>query len=271
MNTFGIIIVLVVLAYIIIMSLLRGHPQHKPQSKPKHVNTRYEKDIEIFNNNIDWLEKEWNILEKEKLSGSNRKFIYWFFSDPSPHMIDELENRGIILKDDKPKMGHIDDILGLYLPVRDTDKETLKGFGKSYSGLNRTKGKYLAYQLLNGSEYSKEREERAATVMQREFYKFFTHKVPNGLSYNNARNEIKEIKKSLSEEQINSWSTYESTFDEITDPDTRNDYSIKKVSLSLYRKSIDSLRKQGISWDQIEDDLDIVIDEIIKLKPDIEK
>lgn len=110
--------------------------------------------------------------------------------------------------------------------------------------------------------------------MQKEFYRFFNLKVPEGLTHNDALRFISGHEARLGdhgEEQMEEWEAYENIYDEITDPDFREDYEIKKISLSVYRAAIEELRKEGKKLPELADDVDVVVEKITEMKPELRK
>jgi len=94
------------------------------------------------------------------------------------------------------------------------------------------------------------------------------------LTYEQASLFIDDYSAKLSEEdetKLDEWEAYENIYDEINDPDFREDYELKKISLSLYRTAIDQLKKEGKSLTELNDNIDMVVDKIIELKQDIQK
>jgi len=104
-----------------------------------------------------------------------------------------------------------------------------------------------------------------ATLMQKEFYRYFNLKIPKNLSYEDAAKFIAEQPSEMTDE----WDAFETLYEEVTDEDIRKDYEIKKISLSLYRSVIDALKKEGETLTEIDEG--DVIDKAIELMPDLEK
>ena len=140
--------------------------------------------------------------------------------------------------------------------------------------MNQSKARYEVSNLLNDPENQERWRNRPASAMQKEFYKFFGLKVPQGLTYETASNDISEYRKNLGEEdeaKMDEWDAYEDIYDEINDPDFREDYDLKKISISLYRLAIDQLKKEGKTLTELSDDPDMVVDKLLEIKPEIQK
>jgi hypothetical protein len=92
--------------------------------------------------------------------------------------------------------------------------------------------------------------------------------VPTNLTLKQANALESEID---DDDKYEEWDSYEMLYDELDDPDYRDDYGIKKVSFTLFMNAMSSLRAEGKTLQEIESDPDILIDKIKELKPDIVK
>jgi len=132
---------------------------------------------------------------------------------------------------------------------------------------------------LTGPKTTKEQydgflKNKPASQWQKEFFKFFGIKTPKGLTSGQAEQMIKErlqIFKTEDKEKLNEWDAYEELYHEFEDADFRETYEIKKVSLSLLRDAITQLNNDGETIRALVDDIDKVVDKIIKIKPEIER
>jgi len=113
---------------------------------------------------------------------------------------------------------------------------------------------------------------KPANQIQKEFYKYFSYKTPKCLTTGEADEFIKKnIKKLKSDdsEKLQNWDNYEEILDEFNDSDFRETYEIKKPSISLLRDAIARLIENGETMQSLSDDIEIIVDKVILLKPDI--
>ena len=136
----------------------------------------------------------------------------------------------------------------------------------------------IQWQLIGPKETKKQYDgylkNKPASQWQKEFFKFFGIKKNKGLTTGQAEIIIKEKQKSIETEdkaKLNEWDAYEELFDEFEDADFREIYGIKKVRLSLLMDAITQLKNEGETIHTLADDIDKVVDKIIKIKPEIER
>ena len=136
----------------------------------------------------------------------------------------------------------------------------------------------IQFQII-GPQETKEQydgflKNKAASQWQKEFFKFFGIKAPKGLTSGQADKKIKESRKIYEvedKEKLDEWDAYEELYDEFDDSEFRDEYDIKKVSLSLLRDALNQLNNDGESMRSLADDIDKVVDKIIEIKPEIER
>jgi hypothetical protein len=71
--------------------------------------------------------------------------------------------------------------------------------------------------------------------------------------------------------KLDDWDAYEELYDEFEDSDFREVHDLKKVNVTLLRKAVNGLIKDGHTMRSLSDDIDIVVERVIELKPEIEK
>ncbi|MBN1970364.1 MAG: hypothetical protein JW870_13430 [Candidatus Delongbacteria bacterium] len=232
------------------------------------------KEERVLKENSIWLQERWEKARKEYESGEVISVPYWFFDKVTDRQIQKIKEIGLDYNSSSLTKGEASDIIGLFEPIEDEQEEILKFFKVSLNGMNKLRASYEIEKLFSLKDNFDSWKNREASPMQKEFYRFFDLKVPKGLTHVEASNYIREYSSKISEEdesKFNEWDEYESIYDDIDDPDFREAYEIKKVSLSLYRSAIIELKKEGYSLSNLNDDIDIVIQKIIELKPEIQK
>lgn len=233
--------------------------------------------ITVVSENIEWLEEEWNKAWDEKESGELKTVPEWWFDDAYERQLKKIDRMGLVFSKDLPTQGQASDIIGLFEPPDYGDREILKFFNVPLRGMTQTRAKYLVAQLFlepeNAAAYGtfsdlKETlaENRPATTMQKEFYRYFDLKVPTGLTHEEAFQFRREYARKLKNLDWEDWLAYEIMYEGINV--SRKDYGIKKVSLSLYRAVMEEFKKEGKRPSEFDDDL-LVLERIIRMQPDI--
>jgi len=261
----GIIVVLVILYFLFSKS------SSTKLSKSTASKTKEER---ILESNMPWLKARWEMADKDREAGSTAIFSDWYFEDPTERQLAKLDDIGIVVKSGDMTKGQASDLIGLFEDPESFQEDVIKFFKVPMKGMNETKARHEASILLSDPEKKEAFENRAASTMEKEFYKFFNLKIPQGLKHKDADKFINEQLEKFDEEEpqkCDEWDAYENMYDELSDADYREDYNIKKVSLSLYREAIQALKKEGKSLTEVYDDIDMLIEKLIELKPDIER
>lgn len=106
--------------------------------------------------------------------------------------------------------------------------------------------------------------------MQKEYLKFFGLPAPKGLTASEAQKLIAghtEGAEGWDEKKAAEWETFESIVNDLADPETREDYNIKKPSLTAIKEALAILRATG----EDADDIQAVVDQLIEMKPELER
>jgi hypothetical protein len=232
------------------------------------------KEEKILQYNTGWIEERWITARKERDTGELKTVPSWFFDDVTDRQLQKIEEIGLKIKGGRLTKGEASDIIGLFEPAEEGDIEILRYFKIPLKNMNKSKAKYEVLQLFNDPLKKETWKKRPASPMQKEFYKFFGLKVPKALNYEEASKFITKYKMEILEQNesiIDEWNAYEEVYDMINHIDIREDYELKKISLSLYRSAIDQLKNEGYSLQNLSDEPEIVVDKIIEIKPDIQK
>lgn len=256
---------------IILFFLLRGGSRKKPSATKSASISEEER---ILNNNLPWLEERWALAQKEQDAGEVKSMPQWFFDEATERQMKKIQEMGLKISGGHPTKGQVSDIIGLFEPPEDNNIEILKFFKTSLKGMNQSKARHEVSKLLQDPEKMDRWRNRPASSMQKEFYRFFGIKVPQGLTHEMASKFINEYREKLGEEgetRINEWAAFEDIYEEINDPDFRDDHGLKSISISLYRSAIDELKSEGKTLTELADDPEIVIEKIIEIKPEIQK
>ncbi len=228
----------------------------------------------IFNDNKSWLEERWTVAQKEREAGELKTVPHWFFDEATDRQLQKIEEMGLGTKDARPTKGEASDIIGLFSPAEEENEEILKFFKVPLRGINQSRSRHEVAKLLSDPKSLEAWKARPASQMQKEFYRYFNLKVSQRLTYEEASRSISDHEAKLSKEGgqgLDEWEAYTNIFDEINAPDFREDYEIKKVSISLYRSAIEQLKRDGRSLTELDDDIDLVVKKILEIKPETQK
>ena len=266
----GIIIVLVVVVVCAgagtASSLSRATTTHRGA----HGMTEEEKTVE---QNRQWLAERWARADEERASGDLISAPNWFFDDVTEAQLRRLEETGVEITKGRPTKGQASDLIGLFEPVEPECEEILRFFKVSRRGMNQSRARHEVGRLLADPESRNTWANRPATAMELEFYRFIGEKPPKGVTHMEAASFQSKHVDALPDDHrlLDEWESYESIWDELSDRDLREDYEIKSVSLSLFRKAVGELRQEGKTLSELAANIDVVVDRIVELKPDIRK
>ena len=121
---------------------------------------------------------------------------------------------------------------------------------------------------------AEELRSRPASVFQKEFAKFFEVKLPPKCTITKADEVLDALREELRENdsaKLEEWQSYMSIVEEISDTDTLYTYDLKKPGKKVLQQALDSLRVEGNSYSEIEEDLDVLVDRLMEIKPELER
>lgn len=114
---------------------------------------------------------------------------------------------------------------------------------------------------------------KPAIPLQKEFYRTFDFKVPKGLTYLAAKQFIKEKSAEIGKEDdgaLQAWKHYGGIVKALSNPEIQETYDIRAVSISRLRSAIIALVDEGHSLEDMDCDLEIVVEKLIDLRPNLE-
>jgi len=267
----GVIVILVIA--VVVLSKKRT-PHASSGGSRSSSGASQSKQDRVLAENLGWLEERWDLVRDEQDRGELKTVPPWFFDDVTERQLNRIDQIGLEIAKGQPTKGEASDIIGLFEPAEEEDVEVLRFFKVPSRGMNQSKARHLVTNLFQDPKNVNAWEARPASAMQKEFYKYFDLNIPKGLTHEEASRFISEYGNQLMEEDekaLDDWDAYESIYEEINDPDYREDYGVKKISLSTYRDVMHELRNEGKTPSDLEDDPDVVVDKIILKKPDIQR
>ncbi len=164
--------------------------------------------------------------------------------------------------------GQASDLIGLAEDPKPSELEILKFF--KITGLpikHRSIAVIEIERLMSDQDKADQWKNRPATIMQKEYFRYFGIKVPKGLTAAEAEDTM--AANELTDEQNDEWFSYSEILEELQDKEFRESYDLKKPSVAIIRQSIEQHITQG---DKITDlSADDLVDTLLEIKPDLEK
>jgi len=136
----------------------------------------------------------------------------------------------------------------------------------------------IAFQIVGPKERKVDFDgvpyRRPASADQKEFLKFFNLPIPKELTAGQAGTLILEHRKKLESENkslLDDWDAYEEIREQFDDSDFREINLLKKVSLPVLKKALDELRRDGETMCSLVENVELVVDKIVQLRPELER
>ncbi len=223
------------------------------------------------NDEMNFLRERWHLADIHYHKGDNSIFKEWYYENATDNQKQRLDKLDIHFGKEITK-GQAYDLFGIYEDPNDKDIEVLKFFKKSIKGINKTRAMHEASLIFNNEKNIEEWKNRPITQIQKEFFKFFGIKINRNMTSIQAKKEIDEyMKDEHNNNNIDEWIAFEEIIKELSDKEILLEFEIKKPNISLIKSAIERLKEEGKSYQEIGEDIDLIVDEIIKIKPDIRK
>jgi len=248
-TTFIVGIVVIIIVYFFLKESSTKQKSLTKQKSPKRNRLQAAK---AEDDNFDWLREIWKKADQEQEEGRLKIFPEWFYDEVTPRQIEKIDSLDVNVTGKLTK-GKASDLIGLFNPIDDDDLAVLNFFKVQKKGMNQTKGRYKARELLSVPENQSQWDNRPASQVQKEFFRFFDIRVPTGLSSKDAQKIIDDKTRVESEQdddniKLDEWDSYEEIITELSDREMlRDDFEIKKPSLVLIREVVEILAKEGRS------------------------
>lgn len=265
-------IALLVIARFVFKSRSRQNSVTSFKTESKSSVTR--KSITTNQDDQMWLEYRWSLAKEQQFSGRGGIFPKWYFDEVTERQLQKLEELGVSVGRMEITKGQASDIIGMHEPAEEKSIEILKFFKMPTRGLKQTHARHEVAQLFQVGENVEAWEKRPPSVLQKEFFKFFGIKIPKGTTHEQAYGLIFEYESEMrnkGDPRLKEWEAYKEIIDELSDPDFREDYNIRKPSSALIKRAIAELQKEDKSYQDISEDIDILIDKLIELEPELSR
>jgi len=222
------------------------------------------KSERTFLDNKEWLEQRWATINAD----ANNLVEAWYFDEPTELQFNRLAEDGLSISDKALTKGQVSDLIGLFVKPDDHEKEILKFFKIPLKGFNQTQARHQIAVLLQDNEKKKQWEDRPASAIDKEFYRFIGKPVPKTLTHTQAMKDQADTE--LSDELEDEWDNYCSVWDELSDKDVREDYEIKKPSLAKLRQAWAAAKAEVEDNDDLSD-VGLIADKLLELFPELER
>lgn len=201
-----------------------------------------------------------------KAAGALDYFPKWFFEPATDKQLTRLQRMGVRVSSGELTKGAASDIIGLFEDVESSDTDVLKFFKVKLSPelKNETRARHEINKLFQNPEKLTAWRGRPADAMQKEFYRFFSLRIPSGLTYEDAAKTI--LESDIPDAEFDVWRDFESVCEELADRSALEDYGLRKPSLAVIRAAYDELRKAAPK--DASDPLSVA-DKILEMKPEL--
>lgn len=133
----------------------------------------------------------------------------------------------------------------------------------------------IQYQIIGPKAEKKKFDaflsNQPASSSQKEYFKFFGLSIPKGLTAGQAEQAISEHRKASKPEEQDEWDGYTSILEEFDDGDFGETYGHKKIGKTVLIDAINQLKHEGKTYKFLSNNIDDVVERVIKLKPELEK
>ena len=143
--------------------------------------------------------------------------------------------------------------------------------------IQQRKNTYLDFQYqIIGPKVEKTRFDeflkiRPANSAQKEYLKFFGLQIASDMTSGQAEEAIEKHQKVSEEGEQEQWLGYASIIDDFADSDFRDCHELKKVPKTVLLAAIDQLRQEGKTYTYLGDNIEELVDRVLKIRPELQK
>lgn len=207
---------------------------------------------------------QWLIDRWKAQAAGEPGFPGWYQDAPTPRQLEALKEAGIPTSSNLTK-GTASDLVGLDYPAGEDEAEAAKFFKRNRRNLCQTEGREIVRQLENSPEMLEAWNSRPPSALIKAQLKFFGMKLTKGASRKEALDLLEQA--DPTEEQQDLWDQIENTYEEFSDPDSRDEYEVKKPTPN----QVVSATKAIIADGEDPEDLDCIAEKLVELYPALEK
>lgn len=257
------IAVIVLIFYLLSRQSTASQPKLRPEAGHKRE----------VDDDLGWLHERWKLADAHQQSGRENIFPKWYFDNVTERQEDRLKDLGIETGREVTK-GQASDLIGIHEPAEERCLAILKFFKRSTKGMNQTKARHEVAQIMSEPDKVAAWESRPSTQEQKEFFKFFGLKSGRGLTAPDAEKIIAQHESELAEAEdprLDEWEAFSEILEELADSKMRAAYDIKKPSAALVKSALSELEKEGKSYRDVADEIDLLVDKLVALKPELQR
>lgn len=136
----------------------------------------------------------------------------------------------------------------------------------------------VQFQIIGLKKHKKDfdafLENQPADTSQKDYYKFFNLPIPKGLTASAATKQITEHRAKLEREdntKLDEYDAYIEILEEFDDSDFKDNYDTKKPSRTVLNDALNQLKAEGKTYDYLSNNIEEVVERVIKIKPDLER
>lgn len=284
--------VLVILAVVAFLSLSHsppkktgktGEPREPRRQASKAVtelNDTFKEIREYYEQEIAWLKPIWAERSRSKTAGEPQDPSWWW-DEPSEAQLKRLgegvgalRSAGMDFGFSPLTKGAASDLIGIGIDIDDDDKELLTFFKVEPAPKNQTRARYILRDLMKDPENQKAWESRPASREQIAVLKILGVEKTKALSAPQALRLRDDTIEQLNEEgdtKAQEVEAYESLIQKFTDKEECRERYLKKPSWTLLNQALDALREDGLTYQQMEEDDEVVEKKLLELKPSLER
>ena len=240
-------------------------------SKPT-LRTSNKRAVKKLEENMSWLEVRWDEADTTPDGEKPTTVPDWFFEPATNRQIEKLEELGIQVRSKDLNKGRASDLIGLFYPYDDEDREKLKHFKIPLKGLNQSKARHELAKIPQATMRQEGWKDRPASVLDREYLKFFKLSIPKGLTKRQAADLRDQHQSDLPDDQqsrLDDWEHFESLYEDFQDREFRNDYELRAIGLKDFKAATLALLKEGNKFQDLGSDM--VAEKLVELNPALEK
>lgn len=236
--------------------------------------SRESPSVRKFNANHAWLKARWAEANQKKQAGDTTGFPPWYFDAVTEKQVKRIGDEGLELSTGGLTKGQASDIIGLFVDAGEDGLEILKFFKVPTADMNQTVARVEVPKLMADPARAEAWRQRPADALQKEALRFYGVTSPKGLTHADAEGLISRHEVGLvaaGSPLPDEWESYKRIIEEFSDRETCQDYGLKKPGLPVVRAAVEKLRSKGEAMAAIADDLDLLAQQIIETRPELER
>lgn len=225
--------------------------------------------------NQEWLKQRWKMAQEHQKSGDRSIFPDWYFDRITDKQKKWLENSGI-QADEALTKGQASDLIDLDHPPSEQQLEILRFFRIPLpEDLGHTRALHEISLLFKDSDKRKAWQQRPCSPLQKEKARFFGIELPENITFSQAEKLIFQHVSLLEERndpRIDEWDSVENLMYQLSDEEVLKEvFSIKQPDLSLTIAALEALKNEGRTFQESEDNIELVVTRLLQLKPGLKR